>query len=68
MLYVTLPAAAQTPARQMELRQSALIVQLLLAVHWGHDGPPQSTPVSAPFLMPSEQFAVGGVATQKTQS
>jgi len=30
---------------------------LLLAVHWGHDGPPQSTPVSLPFLMPSEHVA-----------
>jgi len=52
-------AAAQTPPRQMELRQSALMVQLPPALHLGHVGPPQSTPVSLPFLMPSEQFAAG---------
>ena len=33
--------------------QSLLLRHLFPAVHGGHDGPPQSTSVSAPFLMPS---------------
>jgi hypothetical protein len=42
---------------QIELRQSLLTVQLPPAAHLGHEGPPQSTPVSLPFLMPSEHVA-----------
>ena len=39
------------------LVQSALVLHVDPMPHAGHVAPPQSTPVSAPFLMPSEQVA-----------
>jgi hypothetical protein len=42
---------------QKPLWQSLLTLQLTPIVQARHAGPPQSTPVSLPFLMPSEQVA-----------
>jgi hypothetical protein len=53
---------------QFELRQSLLIVQLPPAAHLGHEGPPQSTPVSLPFLMPSEHVAAEAVANSSEKA
>jgi hypothetical protein len=51
---------------QTELRQSLLTVQLPPVPHLGHEGPPQSTPVSLPFLIPSEQV-IGAVNSATSQ-
>jgi len=52
----------QTPPEQRLVVQSALTVHILDGVHLFAQLPPQSTSVSAPFLMPSLQLAAAGVA------
>jgi hypothetical protein len=52
----------QTPPEQRLVVQSALTVHVLDGVHLLGQLPPQSTSVSAPFLMPSLQLAATGVA------
>jgi hypothetical protein len=42
---------------QIPLEQSLPSLQVTPASHFGHEGPPQSTPVSLPFLMKSPQVA-----------
>jgi hypothetical protein len=46
---------------QLLLKQSLSTVQVTLAAHLGHEGPPQSTPVSLPFLTPSGHIAAARV-------
>jgi hypothetical protein len=52
--------AAHTRLVQTPLAQSAPVAHPLPLAHAGHVPPPQSTPVSAPFLMPSVHDAGGG--------
>ncbi len=58
--------AAQTPAEQLVLEQSALTPQVLPLAHLAAHVPPQSTSLSLPFLIPSVQVgsAVQIPATQ----
>jgi hypothetical protein len=51
----------------MLLLQSALIPHVLLSAHFGQVGPPQSTSVSLPFLIPSMQVAVAAAQTPELQ-
>jgi hypothetical protein len=55
---IALQAAWQTPFRQMPLRQSRFTKQVWPFAQGGQTGPPQSTSVSLPFLMPSLQVTV----------
>ena len=50
----------QTPATQREVLQSAAPKQPFPRAQRAQSGPPQSTSVSLPFLMPSAQVGPGG--------
>jgi hypothetical protein len=57
----------QTPLTQKPLRQSEFARHCLPLAHFGQTGPPQSTSVSWPFLIPSLQVGAGGVQVPLTQ-
>jgi len=57
VVFVSLLKVLVVVVTQLLLKQSPWTTQVVFAAHFGHEEPPQSTPLSLAFFMPSEQVA-----------